>query len=284
MKEVNPNFLVIGANKAGTTSLHNGLSKHPDVFMSPIKEPMYFRYGYSNEPLIRGEERFQKGTIYKREAYEELFKGVRKEKAIGESSTTYLANPECAKRIYDYNPGMKIIVILRNPIDRAFSNYRMYVDWGLENKPFSRVVSDELSGKKVNQPQGRKYLELGKYYESIREYLNVFGEDQVKVFLYEDFKEPRKLYKQVFNFLEVEPAFDPSMDQRLNISNKKSYNPYVRLLQTKVIYKLKLNKYFNLSILMPHLDASTKGVLQQYYEQEILKLQPLIGRDISHWL
>ena len=133
-----PNFLIIGANKGGTTSLYNYLNQHPEIFMSPVKEPMFFTTVECN---YTKEEKKSKGlsdaatTI---EDYQKLFRGVENEKAIGEASTAYLANPRCAKVIKKYVTDMKLISVLRHPVDRAYSNHKMYVRRGLEKRSFDR--------------------------------------------------------------------------------------------------------------------------------------------------
>lgn len=278
-----PNFLVIGANKAGTTSLHEYLSQHPEVFMSPNKEPMYFRYGYRDEKLLGEEERFEKNTIYKLEDYLHLFDQAANAKAIGESSTTYLANPECAPRIKDFNPDMKIVVILRNPIERAYSNYKMYINWGIESKSFHRVVMDEIAGRKNKAPQGRQYLQLGKYSDSLATYIRHFGKKQVKVFLYEEMKNIDLLLRELFLFVGVDESVKIDTSKKLNVSRNLSYQLLIRKAQRR-LSSFPIAGKLALNIMPPKLDTKSRKILLGYYAEDITRLGQLIDQDVSHWL
>ena len=147
-----PNFLIIGANKAGTTSIYSYLKQHPQIYMSPVKEPMFFTLEGKN--IDRTEVSRQitlKTAVNDIEDYQALFQGVSNEKAIGEASTAYLHCPWCAERIKQYIPDVKLIAILRDPIERAYSNYLMYVRWGLETLDFPEAVRQEETMGNRNQ-------------------------------------------------------------------------------------------------------------------------------------
>lgn len=117
-----PNFLVIGAVKAGTTSLYHYLQEHPQVYMSSVKEPRFFvlEGKQSDEQNAPGFLRTRITTI---EAYRALFDGVTTEVAIGEATPDYIHDPEAAPRIQQHLPDVRLIAMLRNPVDRAFSHY-----------------------------------------------------------------------------------------------------------------------------------------------------------------
>ena len=189
-----PNFLIIGANKGGTSSFYVYLSQHPEIFMSEIKEPMFFLFDKENEKSNKAvDSKEPKWENWKHvtsvDEYKKMFVAPTGIKAAGEASTAYLANPQCAARIHEFNPKMKIIAILRNPVSRAFSNYLMYVRIGHESKSFSKVIKEELNGKRDYLPQGRHYLQLGFYHDSLRTYINTFGKENVKIYLIEELKE-----------------------------------------------------------------------------------------------
>jgi hypothetical protein len=121
-----PNFLIIGAAKSGTTSLHHYLKQHPQVYMSQIKEPSFFAFE-GTKPAIPGPWKrwAAHNFITDIQAYRSLFQGVSDEVAIGEASTIYLVHPTAPQRIRHYVPDAKLIAILRDPAERAYSNYRM---------------------------------------------------------------------------------------------------------------------------------------------------------------
>jgi len=148
MKEKLPNFFIVGAAKAGTTSLYNYLKQHPDIYMSPIKEPNYFakdidinlfRKDYKKTALIDTQKYFSKpkleelhlAFITELEDYIKLFQKVSNEKVIGETSVSYLYSKVAAKEIKKLVPDAKIVIILRDPIERAYSHYLMNLKEGL---------------------------------------------------------------------------------------------------------------------------------------------------------
>jgi hypothetical protein len=250
-----PNFILIGANKGGTPSFSNYLSHHPEIFMSDIKEPMFFFYNDMSgaEPVVKLDPNEPKWKNWRPvtilDDYVDLFAdmppGV---KAAGEASTAYLANPFCAERIARFNPAMKIIAILREPVSRAFSSYLMYVRLGHEKDSFSNVVEKELSGNKSDLPQGQQYLRLGYYADSISEYQRVFGKENVKIYLNEELKNhPQELFYDVFHFLGLDTSFQPGRKGKIQRQRKCAYprhdaEPYLR--RRRQIRSLKTVSFF----------------------------------------
>ncbi|MBD0823865.1 sulfotransferase family protein [Aestuariibaculum marinum] len=281
---VKPNFLIIGSNKGGTTSLFQYLTAHPEVFKPTIKEPMFFNY-YDNQ----GEDgNFRAQLVIKSlESYNKLFEGSELFKAAGESSTSYLANPYCAKHIYDFNPSMKIIAVLRNPIERAFSNYLMYVRWGDEKRNFSKALKDELEGKEL--PQGKQYIYLGYYLQALEVYKKQFGTEQLRVYLNEDLKHsPYETYKDICNFIGVNDDFVPDFSRRYNTNDKVDIRPVYKMLRylddkyayTKCLpYRIKKHIYKK-----PVIKQRDKALLLSIYKSEIESLSNFLNRDLSHWL
>jgi len=138
--DVWPNFFIVGAAKAGTTSLYSYLDATPGVYMSSVKEPAFFRTTKSSRQNIT--------KIHDKSKYLKLFNGVTDEKAIGEASPSYLRDPETPKLIHDVVPDARIIILLRDPVQRAFSAYLMRDSKGLSNQTFHNLVTDCLEKKK----------------------------------------------------------------------------------------------------------------------------------------
>ncbi len=142
-----PNFLVIGAAKSGTTALHEYLKQHPQIYMSPQKEPHFFSLeGKKVDFRGPGDKREEQlnNSVTNIEDYRKLFQGVSNEIAIGESSTSYLNNPEAPERIRHYIPNAKLIAILRNPVARAYSSFLHMVQRGYEPlTDFAEALRDE---------------------------------------------------------------------------------------------------------------------------------------------
>ncbi len=224
------------------------------------------------------------------EEYRKMFNAPAGVKAAGEASTAYLANPSCAEKIFRFNPEMKIIAILRNPVSRAFSNYLMYVRMGHEEKDFKEVVQEELNGQRNYLPQGRHYIKLGFYHDALKTYFDVFGRDKVKVYLMEDLKNrPEWLFQDVFRFLGVDDTFVPNTSEKLNVNEKVTKNNAFKRFLIRLAYNSRFMNYIPKSWTRPKgevlkLDESLRIQLRDHYRDEILKLQELLGRDLSAWL
>src|SRR4051812_10132551 len=184
-----PNFIIIGAAKAGTTSLYHYLRQHPDVFMSAVKEPRY----YWQEGVAEG-----RLEIFGREAYERLFSDVTSQRAVGEATTHYLNSPTAAERIAADLPDVKLIVSLRNPADRAYSSYLGRLQGGEERRGVDEAM----------QP-GSYYVESSRYYASLSRYFERFDRSRIKVLLFDDLvASPRAVMRDVYEFLGVDSTFE----------------------------------------------------------------------------
>lgn len=281
-----PNFLLIGANKAGTTSFHSYLNQHPEIYMSPIKEPMFF--------VLEGERKndcsniMMKDAIYNLKDYQALFKNVTTQKAIGESSTAYLCNGKAPYLIKKYIPNAKLIAILRNPVERAYSNYLWHLRVGME-------TATDFSSALENKPH---YRRRGYYYDNLQRYFDFFDCSQIKIYLYDDWNtNPEQIMKNCFEFLEVDNSFMPDMTRRhhdsITIKNKLLYSFIEKLRQVTKFGQPFIPKFVdyylfraskNINFVKPPLTEEVKQHLQQEYREDILKVQELIQQDLSQWL
>ena len=154
-----PNFFIVGAPKAGTTSLYAYLSMHPEVFMpSTIKEPDYF----SHKAILAQNLYYNTTHVTNLEEYLDLFSLANGEKAIGEASVSYLYYQEAARNLYDFNPEARIIIILREPVERAFSHYLMDARLGLIKATFDDIVFEKLSGQPYADMYYQQVVSFGK--------------------------------------------------------------------------------------------------------------------------
>jgi hypothetical protein len=285
MNRIYPDFLVIGANKAGTTSLHEYLGQHPDIYTTPVKEPTFFCL--DGQP-VPDEAHMKDVAINSPERYRALFNDVTHEKMTGESSTAYLANPGVTAKIKAWNPDMKIVAVLRHPVERAFSNWMMYVRWGRETVSFTRCVNEEMVHGAANRPQGMRYLTLGLYAGALRAYIDTFGRDRVCVLLFDDFQQDAAAFTQhIYRFLGVDPAFRPRVETRRNT------NAAVRTGWRKSIL-CQLEKYPALKHMLPArlyrfidrkptLRNRTRNRLLQWYEIEFTELEDLLNIPLDRW-
>ncbi len=186
-----PNLFIVGAPKAGTTSLHSYLARHTGAYMSDPKEPHYFS-SVTALPAWRGQAdavtdsntgRLVAPTVTAESAYTSLFAGAGGCRVIGESSTSYLADSEACRRIRETVPDARIIIMIRDPVERAVSHHLMYVREGWETRTLDQAVDDELG---EGAAWAYAYLRNGLYHDDIKRYLDAFG-DRVLVIVLEDF-------------------------------------------------------------------------------------------------
>jgi DNA-binding TFAR19-related protein (PDSD5 family) len=292
-----PNFLVIGAQKAGTTSLYHYLKQHPEIYMSPIKEPHFFAVEGA-APDFRGPSPRNPLTITDLEAYRALFAGVSGETAIGEASPSYLGNPKAPNRIRHYIPEAKLIAILRNPVERAFSAYLHRVRDDREWFDFARALREEEARIKANLTPGWYYKRAGFYYPQLKRYYELFDREQIRVHLYEDLDtDPASMLLELFAFLNVDETFVPDTSLRHGVTGVpksrilrrflRGSNPVKSFLrplfrpETRVKIGTRLN---NLNLTKPQMSPEVREALIATYREDILKLQDLIRRDLSEWL
>ena len=295
-----PNFLIIGTGKAGTTSLYNYLQQHPQIYMSPHKEPRFF--AFEGESIdFRGPGDLTKTKfVTDIENYRALFKGVRNEKAIGESSVCYIYIPKAPQRIQYHIPNAKLIVILREPVERAYSNFLHLVRAGMEPlTDFAQAMSAEQERILNHWSHRWHYRQKGFYYAQLKRYFDRFDRNQIKVYLYEDLQSNSiSLMQDMFRFLGVDDTFVPDTSQKHNVSgiprNKamhkflKSSNPIRGILRPLLPSKLRLGlrtSLVNLNLRKkPQLLPEVRRQFIAEYREDILKLQDLIQRDLSKWL
>ena len=197
-----PNLFIVGAGKAGTSSLSDYLDQHPEIFMSPVKEPHFFsRASPALEPPIRDQE-----------GYLDLFAASTREKLLGEASVSYFWDPKSPAAIKRVSPAAKILVILREPLERAYSHYWHAFKNGVETRSFLEAVEDELKRRYV--PRREPYLERSLYAEPLQRYLDVFG-GNVFVLFFEDLaRDVVGELRKVFVFLSVAPGVAERIDAR----------------------------------------------------------------------
>lgn len=288
-----PNFLIIGAGRSGTTSLYHYLEQHPDVYMSPIKEARYFAYEGKDHDFFK---------IRDFESYEALFDGVTSEKAIGEASPDYLFTKCSPERIKTTLPEAKLIVILRDPADRAYSHYLILVRNGIiRDVPFARIVESKPGSPDYEFRQ--VILESGYYNTQIRRYLSLFPDERMKIVYYDDLRaDAPSVMSEIYEYLGVDPNFSGATSQRHNASIVpksaalhwtverffKEDNLLKRAAKQVLPRERRLQIYQafrSASLKAPEkLDRETRAKLIEIYRDEIVGLQQLVDRDLSKWL
>lgn len=285
-----PNFMIVGAPKAGTTSLCHYLSEHPQVFMSDPKEVNFF-----SKEEIEGQDLYYKAFHARNLAeYEDVFAGVTDEKAIGEGSVSYLFYPKTSQKIKDVLPNVKIIILLREPVSRGFSHYLMDYRLGFVKLPFDEIVYQK-SNHKNNALYFQQYVELGLYYKQVKRYLDCFDRKQVKIYLQEDLRQDiRGVIGDLYDFLELDGSFIPDIDKQHNVFSmprgrlihRLYASPLVRSTVSKIFSdttkEIIRNAFFE-RCKKPTLEEKVKNHLVDFYKNDIEQLECLIGRDLRYW-
>jgi hypothetical protein len=310
-----PNYFIVGTGKAGTTSLHAYLSQHPQIYMSPVKEPCYFaaeiRGQNLSEPVRRhvGKQSFHLADVVNDglpvkplgwlagdwDDYLRLFQGVRDETAIGEASAAYLWSETAAAAIRSRIPEAKIVMILRDPAERAFSHYLHQLAVGLTRSTFrehikkcEHVSHEELS---IWYP----FLEIGLYSQQVKRYLDLFPHENVRIYWYEEvWPQQGRLLADLFAFLDVDATFCPD-------TTRKSHKRRAPRIPRAHHFFKKHRLWYPLKALIPGslqphvqkllfrsdsltMEAGDRQYLVDYYRKDIGKLESLLGRDLSGWL
>ncbi len=298
-----PNFFLVGAAKSGSTAVHVYLFQHPEIYLSYLKEPKYLSISANKFPHNGpGDKKVDDGIIKSREEYLNLFKNAENEKVIGESSADYLYfHNSVIPLIKTISPNAKILMILRNPVDRAYSAYRHMLMDERENISFEKALKSEGARMRENYEFIWYYKDVGFYYEQVKHYINSFGGENAKVVIYDDFVENSiKIIRDIYRFLEVDAGFTPNTDVKYNVGPivrnesieeflvkydhpvKKVFRPILlntigkRYTESLVNYFLNRNTF--------NIKPKTRKRLIEIYRSDILNLADLIDRDLSGWL
>lgn len=276
-----PNFFAVGPPKAGTTSLYAHLKSHPQVFLPEVKEPNYF----STRPSISLEE------------YRRLYLKAASFRAIGDMSPFYLWDENAPRNIHAVSPDAKIIIVLRDPVARAYSHFLMYQRTGVDPETsFERALRRHDNHDDRLREATREYVELGMYCSQVQRYFDVFGPDRVLILLFDDLsRNPRELFAKV----AVHIGIDPQPLEKANVEEVRNsfrtprFGPLYRRLQASRARKALMRSLperaqtwlRESSVLYapgkrPALDDGSRRMLQEIYDPEICRLEKLLGREI----
>lgn len=294
---ITPNLLIVGAAKSGTTSLHNYLKQHPDIFMSDHKEPHFF---INNEI---GTNRIPKG-ISKYDDYIALFKNSESYKYRGESSAMYLQFPDISiKNINKYlNDNVKIIIMLRNPIERAFSGYQHVKRYNvMETLDFEEAIKECENRYFINTnfTPASRYINIGLYYNMVKKFKANFKEN-IHIVIYDDFiADTQNELSKIFSFLNISECvintnekymvggwqWKSSFLKKLFLKKnffKKLIGFILPFQSFKKILRNSLVKVFSIPVVK--MKDATKSSLLNLYKEDIKKLSNIIDRDLKIWL
>jgi hypothetical protein len=279
-----PDFFLVGAAKAGTTSLFQYLIQHPSIYIPDIKEPHYFSEYYD-----RGASYYNTIADYLR-----LFSACPEGALAGDASTSYLYSVTAAERIRELNPQAKIMAVLRNPVDRAYSFYWYNRRNFVEELSFEDALQKEPERITEGAHYRFHYVRSGIYSPQVQRYIDAFGHGSVRIYLFEDLRDAPALVRDIFSFLGVNAShfvdthrqFNPSGPVRSPLLGRFLQNRFPRLRRTfpgtARTVKHTLMRY-NVKE-PPPMSATARRQLTRVFHEDILRLESMLDRDLSHWL
>jgi hypothetical protein len=296
-----PNFFVLGAAKCGTTSLYRYLNEHPEVFMATPKETHFFDLNYENGM-----------SAY----WEQYFAQYRFELAVGEATPSYYFLPFVAKRIFRECPDARLILILRNPVARAYSAWWMLYTQGVVHESFNEAIENNLCDRRINFSgengerlwrdyyvgvQGSRrdiipmYLQEGYYVDYVRMYLDTFPTDQLKVVLFEDLEaNPTGLTRDLWSFLGVRSDIDlqdPTPQNAalsgvaIRVKQLAYRNSLMRIARDILPMSIRSNlkRALSKTAKRPDIDPHLRAQLCEHFYPYNVALEGLLGIDLSVW-
>lgn len=294
---IKPNYMCLGPPKCATTSLYHILKQHPQVEVSKFKEPHFFDYDVN---YIKGFEWY----------INEFFDNIKENRCLGEFTPTYFIIDKVPKRIYkNFGSQIKFILILRNPVDRAYSHYLHSKRDLVDSLSFEEALSNEdlrlKDARKANNDYDYirfSYINGGMYYKHLKNFLNYFDLNQFHIILFEDDFLKNKLVtmSNLYQFLNIK-EFEINLNIKSNQSSETKYyfikkllnsDSYIKKIFKNVIFssrlrnqiRNKLQFFSNKAIEKEKLDISFKNrILKQYFYDDIINLEKLINRDLSNW-
>jgi hypothetical protein len=275
-----PNFILAGAPKSGTSSLWSYIRQHPDVFMPEDKELFYFDFNYD-----RGVDWYRK-----------QFSGHTDEQAIGEATVWYMRWQSVPERMHEVLPDVKLIFVLRNPIDRARSNF--WHDFRSGKYPFTMTFSEFIRSPIRDN---RSIISSGRYFEHFQRFEQHFNRSQFIIFLTKDLKErPDDVLRDIYNFLGVDPSFLPNTQERLQKGWGFQYLDILRNADrlfypieqfagdTPLRWLWRNSRHFRQvfwkkNARPPEMSEEDRAYLRDLYADSNARLSDYLGRDLSHW-
>ncbi len=295
-----PDFLVIGAPKAGTTSLYRWLRQHPQLFLPAVKETNHFAFrgrtpsfpGWGRPPAALMASVTDPGD------YARLFEGSEGASARGEVSPLYLFSPEAPEAIARTLPGARLLAVLRNPADRAFSHYLHLRRDGREPcLTFEEALEKEEDRRRQGWSWDYYYAGLGFYGEQLSRYLEHFPRGRILLFLFDDMEaDPGALVREVLAFLEVDQSLSLDTSRRYNVSGIPRLPAFQRLLASEGTAKRVIRaltpaalrrrltpRLRDLNLQRPALRPETRRRLFEGYAGDLAVLEGILGRSLEEW-
>jgi Sulfotransferase family len=312
-RRADPNFFIVGAARCGTTSLFAALSRHGDIYCCPVKEPNYFAFDLTGERRVVLDARRQ-GILIERPiggmlaaprvaittdyaAYLGLFDRWSGQKAVGEASTSYLPSRVAAREIAGRFPEARIIVVLRDPVARAHSEYLMHRQIGSVRGTFREAIAPELAAVARGARDMRGMVLSGLYARQVERYLAHFRREQILFLLFDELaRRPRRVLEKIFHHLGVDPG--PARTTMLHWENKSRAPRFpginalahrtgartglLRVIPRQIRHGMRSIFYVRGQPVQASADES--AALAELFRDDVAATARLTGLDLSHWL
>jgi hypothetical protein len=296
-------MFIVGAPKCGTTSLYTYLAGHPDVFMSPVKEPIYFA------PDMRGgpRRRFQYGDD--EALYLGLFANVRNEKVVGEASTRYLASRVAPQLVREFQPQARIVIMLRNPVEMIHALHNERVSWGIEEiTDFEAALAadaERAAGRRLRRgadPQWAVYRNAARFGQQVGRWIDAFGRDRVHVIIFDDLNaDTPGEFRRLLEFLGVHPSYQPASFAPRHSSHRRRGGPLRAIVQSplarwashgllptvlgrtrsaRLVWRFRQSRLNLKPTPRAPMRPEFRHQLETEFEPEIAHLSRILGRDI----
>jgi hypothetical protein len=303
-----PNLFIVGAPKSGTTSLYDYLRGHPDIYMSPMKEPLYFC------PDVRS-GRSRRRLEYPRDAqkYMALFSDAKSEKRLGEATTRYLVSHDAAQLVAEFQADAYAIAMLRNPVDLVYSLHNERVSQGHERiVSFADAIAKDADREQgVGLPRGTNvlggvYRESAMFSEPLQRWFDALGRERVHVVVFNDFaSDPHAALRDILTFLDVDPEYQPASFASRNASHRQ--RTWVRRIvdsragnwvthdamsavvgpnrRSSMALRFRQSRINRRSVRREPLDPALRQCLADEFRPDVKRLSEMLGRDlVSLWL
>ena len=302
MNGILPNFAVIGAAKSGTTALFQYLEQHPQVFVCEPKEPHFLAFA-GKKLDFRGpydDEIINRRAVTEFPEYQNLFVKGEGFRAIGEASVSTLYYGEAGvANIQRYIPDARLLCLLRNPVDRAYSAYNYYLSLTREPiQDFAEAWELESERIKDNYHHIWHYRQMGLYASQIQRFQEVFPPEQLRVWLYDRFRsDPSTVLRECFEYLEIDPDFVPPLEPRPLVSGRPKMAALQSVLGRPTRWKMALKGVLPKAVTSKVREVVSRRNLKKtpmkeemrvrlidFYREDVLRLQDLLNRDLTGWL
>ena len=289
-----PNFIVVGTAKGGTTALYWYLAEHPEIFMSPVKETNFFAWNVDPEGrLLYGDPDVHRFPVKTLEEYEALFADAGAALAVGEASPLYLESPQAPGRIRSLLPEARIVATLRHPVDRAYSDYQMYL------RRRGRVL-DPARDLSATAPWARpdsRWMQVSRYHDQLARYYQAFPRERIHVLLFDDIRKGAvEATRGVYRFLGVDAGFAPDTETP-HAAGGVPASPLLEGLLTRSPLSAALRRWVPTGAAnwvrrmrartlrkAPPLPPALRRELTTHFRDDIQRTSALIGRSLEHWV